>query len=209
MGPSKTIRMTKPVLYSYFRSSCSWRVRIALAYKDIDYEYRAVHLVRNGGEQHSEEFKRQDPAFIHNDETLTQSIAILEYLEEVFPERPSLLPEDPLKRAQVRQLVEVVNSGIQPLQNLATMYKHSDDKAEQFAWSKHFNEIGLQAYEELLQKTGGKYSVGDEVTLADCCLIPQVFGAEIRFKVDMSKYPNVQRICKNLEQLPAFVKALP
>nr|APH81356.1 GST zeta [Tigriopus kingsejongensis] len=174
--------MTKPVLYSYFRSSCSWRVRIVLALKDIEYEYRPVHLVKDGGEQHQADFLKlnpmaQVPALTMGDRILTQSVAIIEYLEEAYPQHP-ILPTDPWLRAQVRQIVEIIGSGTQPVQNLSVMKMARDDPAQRVEWSHYWIRQGLSAVESVLSQTAGRYCVGDEVTMADCCLVPQIYNAE-------------------------------
>jgi len=210
--PAHRTNIMKPILYSYWRSSCSWRVRIALELKSVDYEYRAIHLVKNGGQQLTSEYGEinplnQVPAFVYNDETITQSMAILEYLEAIFPE-VKLLPYEPLQKAKVREICEVINAGTQPIQNLSVMNKHSDIQAERVAWSHFWINKGLIAVEVLVSKSGGKYCVGDEITMADCCLIPQVYNAN-RFKVDMKQFPNINRIVQNLEQVKAFVRAHP
>ncbi|KAK6182941.1 hypothetical protein SNE40_010511 [Patella caerulea] len=200
----------KPILYSYFRSSCSWRVRIALAIKGVEYEYKAVHLVKDGGEQHTEDFKsknpmQQVPAFVVDDQTLVQSLPIIEYIEEVYP-GPSLLPKDPIQRAKVRGLAEVINSGIQPLQNLTVLqYLNEDTKKD---WAKHWIHNGFISLEKMLKETSGKYCFGDEVSMADVCLPPQVFNAN-RFQVDMNEFPVISRINEELSKIEAFRVAEP
>uniref|UniRef100_A0A2R5LKH8 Putative glutathione s-transferase n=1 Tax=Ornithodoros turicata TaxID=34597 RepID=A0A2R5LKH8_9ACAR len=201
---------SKPILYSYFRSSCAYRVRIALALKNIDYEYRAVSLIKDGGEQHSSEFKKlnpmsQVPVLVVDGQTLSQSLAIIEYLEEKYP-GTSLLPKDPILRAKARSLAHLVASGIQPLQNLNVLQRLDETKRNE--WCVHFISKGFQALEEMLTKTAGKYCVGDEVSVADACLVPQVYNAN-RFKVDMSTFPNIVRINAALVELPAFKAAHP
>ncbi|XP_063589423.1 probable maleylacetoacetate isomerase 2 isoform X1 [Penaeus indicus] len=198
---------SKPILYSYFRSSCSWRVRIALAHKGVDYEYRAINLLKQ--EQVSDEYKKlnplgQVPALIVNENTLTQSISILEYLEEAFPQKP-LLPKDLLKRAKVREVCEIIGSGIQPLQNLAVLQKIGETKME---WGHFYIQNGFVALEQVLANSAGKYCVGDEVTIADCCLVPQVYNAN-RFKVDMAAFPVISRVHDALMSLDAFKAAHP
>jgi len=195
----------KPVLYSYWRSSCSWRVRAALAYKKIDYETKVVNLIKDGGQQHSTEYNHLNPAelvptlFI-DDHYITESLSILEYLEETHAE-PPLLPADAFKRAQVRAIALEIVAGIQPLQNLAVLKYVGDEKKND--WAKHFVSKGLSAVEKMLGKTAGKYCVGDAVTFADCCLVPQIYNAE-RFKVDMSQFPTIKRINDSLLQLDMF-----
>ncbi|XP_045132524.1 maleylacetoacetate isomerase-like isoform X3 [Portunus trituberculatus] len=176
LTPTPAMTTPKPILYSYFRSSCSWRVRIVLAHKKIDYEYQPIHLLKK--EQVSDEYTKvnpmgQVPALIVEDKMLTQSISIMEYLEETYPQNP-LLPKEPLLRAKVREICEVIGSGIQPLQNLAVLQKIGDEKME---WGHFYINKGFCALEQLLAGCAGKYSVGDQVTLADCCLVPQVYNA--------------------------------
>ncbi|TRY71694.1 hypothetical protein TCAL_01011 [Tigriopus californicus] len=201
-----------PILYSYFRSSCSWRVRIVLAHKQIKYEYKAVHLVRDGGEQHQAEFRalnplEQVPAFQLGDKVLTQSVAIMEFLEEQYPEHP-LLPKDPWPRAKVREIVEMICSGTQPIQNLSVMNMAREDLPERVRWSHHWITRGLAGVEVILQQTAGQCCFGDHVTLADCCLIPQVYNAN-RFSVDMEAFPTIKRVANHLQGLAAFQAAQP
>ncbi|XP_014463776.2 maleylacetoacetate isomerase isoform X4 [Alligator mississippiensis] len=167
----------KPVLYSYFQSSCSWRVRIALALKGITYDQVPVNLLKDGGQQ----------------------LAIIEYLEETRP-NPRLLPQDQKKRAQVRMISDHIVSGIQPLQNLAVLQRVGEKKLE---WAQHYITNGFQALEQILKNTAGRYCVGDEVSMADLCLVPQVYNAE-RYKVDLAPYPTITRINKTLLELEAF-----
>lgn len=205
----ETVGNTKPVLYSYFRSSCSWRVRIALAFKNIDYEYRAVNLVKDGGEQHSKEFTKLNPrcevpVFVDGEQALTHSVPIIEYLEETRP-LPPLLPSDPVQRAKVRGIVESIVSGIQPLQNLNVLVRVGEGKQE---WAKYWIERGFAALEEQLRNTSGTCCFGDSVTIADLCLVPQVFNAN-RFGVDMTKYPIISRINEFLSSLEEFQNTHP
>ncbi|XP_060605444.1 maleylacetoacetate isomerase-like isoform X2 [Ruditapes philippinarum] len=202
----------QPILYSYFRSSASWRVRIVLALKGVDYEYKAVNLVKDGGQQHSEEFKalnpmEQVPAFVIGETALTQSLAIIDYLEDVYP-KPAIVPEDPIKKAQARALAELIAAGTQPIQNLGVLQKVSDKPEERAEWGQFWIDKGFAAYEKMVQSTAGKYSVGDEITIADVCLVPQLYNAQ-RFKVDMTKFPTITRIIDALSELPAFKAADP
>ncbi|XP_026705767.1 maleylacetoacetate isomerase isoform X1 [Athene cunicularia] len=194
----------KPILYSYFRSSCSWRVRIALSLKGISYDLVPVNLLKDGGQQFSAEFKavnpmQQVPALKIDGITLSQSLAIIHYLEDTHP-NPRLLPQDLKKRAQVRMIADHIVSGIQPLQNLSILKQMGEKKME---WAQNCIASGFQALEQLLHHTAGRYCVGDEVSMADLCLVPQVFNAE-RFKVDMGPYPTITRINKALLELEAF-----
>ncbi|XP_016075768.1 PREDICTED: maleylacetoacetate isomerase isoform X1 [Miniopterus natalensis] len=195
----------KPILYSYFRSSCSWRVRIALALKGIDYETLPVNLIKDGGQQFSKEFQalnpmKQVPALKIDGITIGQSLAIIEYLEETRP-APRLLPQDPKKRALVRMISDLIASGIQPLQNLSVLKQVGQEN--QLTWAQKVINSGFNALEQILQNTAGKYCVGDEVSMADLCLVPQVANAE-RFKVDLAPYPTISRINKSLLALEAF-----
>lgn len=205
--------MDKPVLYSYYRSSASWRVRTALAFKGIDYEYKAVNLVKDGGQQLTEEYKalnpiKQVPTLVIDGITLGQSMAILEYLEETRPEK-RLLPVDPKQKAKVRQISEMINSGIQPIQNLSVLKmieKVTGDESKKVEWAKHWITNGLQAVELMLGKTSGKYCVGDEVSFADLFLVPQMYNA-VRFEVDLAPFPIIKRVVEECGKLDAFKKA--
>jgi len=201
----------KPKLYSYWRSSCSWRVRTALALKNISYEYIPVHLLRGGGEQLKPEYAKlnpmkQVPTLLINGLVLTESLAIIEYLDEVFP-TPSLLPPfgQPAQRAKVRELSFIISS-IQSLANLKVSKRVGEE--QKLSWMQHWIREGFQSLEAVLSQSAGKYSVGDEVTVADLCLVPQVYNAR-RFNVDLTPYPTIVRVDANLNQLPAFKASHP
>jgi maleylpyruvate isomerase len=203
-------------LYSYWRSSCSWRVRIALHHKGLGFHYEPIHLVRDGGEQHSGEYRLRNPmeevpVLYVQGEPLSQSMAILEYIEEVHPE-PALLPKSPMDRARVRQLVQIISSGIQPIQNLGVMQKlakdYGLDKPATQKWSKDWISRGLGAFAQAVASWGGRYSYGDEVSLADCCLVPQLYNAR-RFGVDLGLLDRLVAIESELSSQPAFVAAHP
>jgi len=202
----------KAILYSYFRSSCSWRVRIALAMKQIPYEYRAVHLVN--GEQMKPEFAqlnpmKEVPLYVENGKSIAQSLAIMEFLEELHP-KPALLPADPYLRAKTRQLCQIIASDTQPVQNLRVleMIKAKLGDKERQEWARHWIDNGLKGMEAEVARTAGKYCMGDSVTMADCCLIPQLFNAR-RFNVDLTPFPTLMRVEKALELLPECKAAHP
>ncbi|GAC1352870.1 MAG: maleylacetoacetate isomerase [Polyangiales bacterium] len=186
------------VLHHYWRSSSSWRVRWALALKGISYRDRAVDLLK--GEQGASTFSASSPmglvpCLVVDDRPLSESVAILEWLEEMHP-APPLLPKAPWRRARVRQLVELINAGTQPLQNLAVMRHVSTETDAQKAWATHWVMRGLQSIERDLaiietEIGGGRFAVGDEITFADLFLVPQVYNAR-RFGIDLTAYP---RLC--------------
>ena len=198
----------KPVLYSYFRSSCSWRVRIALELKGVRYEYKPVNLLQ--GEQNSDAYQKVNPiggvpTLVVDGHPICQSLAIIEYLDEKYPD-PSLLPEDPIKRADVRKLALIIAADIQPVQNLRVLKFVGDEKKMELGHWTISN--GFAALEKCLKTTAGKYCYGNEITMVDLCLIPQIFNAH-RFKVDMSSYPTICRIQEELNKLDAFKKSHP
>lgn len=200
-------------LHGYWRSSASWRVRLALEWKGLAYENLPVHLVQDGGQQHTEAYRAKNPMRqvplleLDQGRALTQSLAILEYLEEVHPV-PALLPEDPFLRAKVRQIAEIVNAGIQPLQNLGTLQRVQALGGDSKDWAREWIERGLAAVEQELSRYAGAFCVGDQLTFADLCLIPQLYGAR-RFEVDLAPYPHATRIEAACAELPAFRRAHP
>ena len=206
------------ILYSYWRSSCSWRVRIALALKNVDYAYVPIHLVKN--EQMSDSYtslnsSEEVPTLKIDGLVLNQSLSIIEYLDETRSGGVTLLPKDPATRAKVRQISDMVAQAIQPIQNLRVLRKimswYDDDAMKQkrkVEWGRHWIAHGFAALEKVLTATAGKYCVGDRVTMADLCLVPQVYNAN-RFKVDMDKFPTINRVHSNLVVLEAFKKAHP
>ena len=202
-------------LYTYFRSSAAYRVRIALNLKGIAYEAIPIHLTKNGGAQNAPEFRAVNPQgrlpalALDNGDILTQSLAIVEYLDETHP-KPPLLPADPVERAKVRALADLIACDIHPLNNLiALQYLRRELKHEQGAidtWYHHWIVQGFAALEAMLKP--GPYSFGREVTLADVCLVPQVFNAR-RLKVPLDKFPNIVAVDAACLKLPAFDKARP
>ena len=191
--------MERCTLYHYWRSSASWRVRWALAIKGVAFDAVGIDLV--AGEQTAAAHQARNPIgrvpalVLADGRSLGESVAILEWLDETIP-APALYPEDPWQRARTRQLVEIVNAAMQPLQNISVLRRLSPDGPVQRAWSAHFNELGLGAYEALLTQIAaegggnGPFSVGDALTAADIFLVPQVYSAR-RFHVDVSRYPRV------------------
>jgi maleylacetoacetate isomerase len=206
-------------LYSYFRSSASYRLRIALALKGLAYETVAVHLLKGGGEQHQPAFRAVNPAGLvpvlqDGDSVLTQSLAIMEYLDEAYPASP-LLPRDLLGRARVRALALTIACDVHPLGNLRVLNYVGDTlgagEEGRKAWACHWIALGFEAFEEMLSRPGaptGLFCHGDTPGMADCCLVPQVFNAR-RFGLDLAPYPTVKRIAGHCEALATFVKAHP
>jgi maleylacetoacetate isomerase/maleylpyruvate isomerase len=201
-------------LYNYFRSSASYRVRIALALKGLAYDYKAVHLPRN--EQFNESYAavsaaRLVPLLRDGEATLTQSLAIIEYLEETHP-KPPLLPKDPVQRARVRAMALDIACEIHPLNNLRVLryltrdLKVSEDDKNR--WYRHWVETGLEAVERQLTAAPARFCHGDVPTLADCCLVPQIFNAR-RFDCRTDHVPQVMRVFDACMQLDAFGKTQP
>ena len=205
------------VLYGYFRSSAAFRARIALNLKGIQPELRFVHLLRNGGEQHTEEYRKLNPqqlipALVHGGHTITQSLAIIEYLDEIVPE-PPLLPKDAPGRARCREIAYAVACDIHPVNNLRVLLhlrdKFGADDETRKQWSRHWIALGFDALEALLQSPEtGKFCHGDTPSLADICLIPQIVNAR-RIAFDMTPYPTIARIEAQALAHPAFEAALP
>jgi len=202
------------VLFSYFRSSSSWRIRTVLNLKSLPYTTIPISLLK--GDQSSEEYKTINPlgtvpCLRIDGEYLAESMAIAEYLEERFPENPcKLLPKDLVQRARVREVCEAVNAGMQPLQNLRVLNAIEEKfKGDRIEWAKHWNDTGFATLDKLLSITKGKHAVGDQITLADVFIFPQFVNAVARFKIDPLDYPNVKEIVDNVKDNEAFVKALP
>lgn len=204
---------SRPILYSYWRSSCSHRVRIALNLKGVDYEYKAVNLLK--GEQSDPEFMKINPmkfvpALVDGDAVIGDSYAIALYLEDKYPE-PPLLPKDLKMKALNIQIASIVCSGIQPLHNL-TLLRYIEQKVgtgESVPWVQQQIDKGFTAVENMIKACAGKYATGDEVQLADVFLAPQIFGAVTRFQIDMSNYPTLARVHDEYMRHPAFQAALP
>jgi maleylacetoacetate isomerase len=208
------------VLYSYWRSSAAYRVRIALNLKGLDYETRPVHLVRNGGEQHSADYRALNPqetvpCLLDGDRVVTQSLAIMEYLDEMYPaEEAALLPMDARGRAQVRALSLAVACDIHPLGNLRVL-QHLEttlgaSEEQRAAWSRYWIDLGFKALETMLDDSAatGRYCHGEQPGMADACLIPQVYNA-LRWKLPLDAYPTIARIHAACNELDAFQRAAP
>ena len=206
-------------LYSYFRSSAAYRVRIGLTLKGLSPEYAPIHLLRGGGEQHGAAYRAKNPqglvpAIELDDGTvLTQSLAILEWLEETRPE-PPLLPRSPIERARVRSLALLVACDVHPLNNSRVLtYVTATlgaSEEQRLGWIRHWIGIGLRAFEERLagEKETGAFCHGDMPTLADVCLVPQLYNAR-RFGADLGDLPTITRIESACLSLPAFDRARP
>jgi maleylacetoacetate isomerase len=205
-------------LHSYWRSSAAYRVRIGLNLKGLAYDIAPVHLVRDGGEQHRPDFAAMNPQELvpvlqHGQRMLRQSLAILEYLDEMWP-TPPLLPATARDRVRVRGLAQLVACDIHPLNNLRVLQYLERDwgvpGAERDVWVKHWIVEGFRALEALLagSPSTGEYCDGHAPGLADCCLVPQVYNAR-RFGVDMAPFPIIARIERECLQLPAFDAARP
>jgi maleylpyruvate isomerase len=198
-------------LYSYWRSSCSWRVRIALAYKRLPHALAPVHLLRGGGEQHAGGYAALNPLaqvptlITEAGEVLTQSLAIVEYLEELYPE-PPLLPSGALARARARELASIVATGIQPLQNLSVLQAIDELGGDRAAWSRRWIERGLAALEA--RATPGPYLAGAQPSIADVFAVPQLYNAR-RFGIDLAAYPTLSRAEEACLELPAFTDTRP
>lgn len=206
-------------LYSYFRSSAAFRVRIALAVKDIDYQMISIHLTKDGGQQKTDAYKKINsqglvPALeTDRGDTLTQSLAILEYIEETYPQ-PHILPKNAVQRAYVRSISNQIACDIHPLNNLRVL-KYLEEKLLQSkdrvnGWYQYWIEQGLKPLEETIatSRYKGIFCCGDQVSMADICLIPQLYNAR-RFNCRLDIYPTLLTIEQECLKQPAFIKSLP
>ena len=202
-------------LYSYYRSSAAFRVRIALNLKGLAYETQAIHLIKDGGHNRRPEYRAVNPQMrvpalvTPGGEVLIQSLAIIEYLDETHPQ-PPLLPKDPIARAKVRALSELIACDIHPLNNTSSLrYLKNKLGQEQSAidtWYHHWVLEGFEALEQLIE--AGPYCCGDAVTIADVCLVPQLYNAR-RLKVPLDKFPKILSVDAACQKLDAFDRARP
>lgn len=213
--------MNKLTLYNYFRSSTSFRVRLALEIKKLTYDYKPVHLLNNGGEQHSTEYRALNPMGgvpILAHETITekrivgQSMAITEYLDDAFPQTYQLFPKDPYKKSLIKQFCENINADIHAYGNLRTLkYLENNlnvSEEQKTKWIHHFTLTGLTACEKMLEQHAGLYCFGDQVSAADTFLIPQIVTAQ-RFKVPLESLPKINQIFNHCMNIESFKKAHP
>ena len=209
--------MKNLILYNYFRSSTSYRARIALALKKLEYEYYPVHLINNGGEHHSESYRKLNPmgglpTLVHDGKPISQTMAILQYLDEAFPQTYALFPKDFFQKAKVIQFCENINTDIHPVQNLKVLkyigknFGCNEEQKEQ--WVQHWISEGFHAVEKFAQESAGEFCFGSTVTAADIFLVPQMVTAE-RFHTDLTSFPTLNRIYKNCLELPEFKNAHP
>jgi len=203
-------------LYGYWRSSAAYRVRIAMHLKGLAFESIAVHLVKEGGEQHKADYTKLNPThlvptLVDDNIVLHQSLAIIDYLDEKYP-TTAIYPEDIVAKAQVKALALDVACEIHPVNNLRVQQYLANElslqESDKLAWSHHWMTVGFSAVEQQLKASSGQFCFGDKITMADICLVPQVYNAN-RFKLDMTEFPNIRRVVENCNQQPAFIAALP
>ncbi|KAI5257432.1 maleylacetoacetate isomerase [Aureobasidium subglaciale] len=202
--------MSSLTLYEYYRSSCSARLRIALDLKAI--EYKAIYVNLNKAEHLKHDYGLKNPSrsvpTLMVDETwgIPQSMAALEYLEEAYPQSNPLLPTDTKSRANVRTLAEIIAIDTQPLTNDTPMKRAEESGADSKQWAQAFTNRGLEAFEKVASKTAGRYSCGDDVTLADVCLVPALWNAE-KFEVSLEPYPTICRVYAELKEHASFIRS--
>jgi maleylacetoacetate isomerase len=206
----------KPILFTYFRSSCAHRVRLALNLKGIPYESRFIHLVKDGGEQHKTDYKNLNPKeevpyFIHGEKAMAQSSSIIRYIDHTWPDFP-LYPSDFYLKIKADEYCQIINSGIQPLQNLSVLNylekELSVSSDQKIKWAQHFISRGLMALECELKKYSGTYALGNAITIVDLFLIPQM-KTSLRFQIPLENYPRLFDIYQACLSLPAFIESSP
>lgn len=213
--------MENITLYNYFRSSTSYRVRIALHLKKLNFEYKPIHLLNNGGEQNSADYRKLNPmggvpTLVHSTpqgtQTIAQSSAIIEYLDEAFPQSFQLLPKDAALRAHIRQFCQIINADTHAYGNLKTLgyltRTLNINEDQKSSWLNYWFNEGLVACEKILETTSKQFCFGEQATAADAFLIPAVTTAQ-RFNVDTKKYLNINRVFENCLQQEPFAKAHP
>ena len=205
--------LKKPILFTFPMSSCSWRVRTILNLKKIEYSPLFINLLETENEK--KEFEKINPSkfipalYIEN-EIITESMAIAEFLEEKYPLKKNLLSKNLIEKTKTRTICELINAGTQPFQNLRTLREIDNIyKGGKLAWAHKFNFIGLQAVEKFIEGTKGKYCVGDSISLADCFVLPQYRGAVKRFGIKSEDFPNIESVYKNLKDMEEFRLAYP
>lgn len=208
--------MQKFELYSYYRSSASFRARIALNLKNVTYAIHPVNLILNGGEQKSETYRilnpsAQVPTLVHDGKTLGQSVAIIDYLDLIIPE-PALFSKDPYQRALQLQACEIINSGIQPYHNVAALSELGNqagfDQAKKDIWTIHWLTNGMRTFEKFISTHAKEFCFGSTVSVVDCFMVPSFYNVQ-RYHIDESKFPNCMRIAKACLDLEAFQAAHP
>lgn len=204
------------VLYSYFRSSTAYRTRIALHLKGVPFIQKTVHLLEGGGQQHSPDYRSINPAgevpsLIHRGQTLSQSMAIIEYLDALYP-TPPLLTGSPFDQAKIRQIAEHINCGIHPIANLKVQQYLTRElgatEDQKTKWVQYWIRLGMEALENIVSKTAGEYAYKDQLSLADLFIIPQIFSSQ-RFGVPLDSYPTLRRINEKCLEQQAFRLAHP
>lgn len=213
--------MSQFILYNYYRSSTSYRARIALNLKQIKYEYMPVHLLKDGGEQHRPEYKELNPTsgvptLIHIEgtqkHTIAQSMAIIEYLDEVKKNPHPLFPGSAIDRSLIRQICEMVNSDMHALGNLRVMQylekEYGADAKKKEQWIQHWVSKGFAAIETMISRHGGQFCYKDQVTAADLFIVTHAFAAQ-RFNVDISQFPKIKSVNDRCLEIPEFMAAHP
>lgn len=202
------------ILYGYYRSSASYRVRIILNYKNITHKHSPVHLINNGGEHKSENYKKinsfqQVPSLVHGEHKITQSMAIAQYLEDICP-KPALIPSNKLEKAYVLQICEIINSGTQPMHNLSLLQKIKSDfnVSDTQEWCQFWINKSLISLEKILSQRSQKFALNNEISLADIFIVPQIYSL-YRFGLNLDNFPLLKNIEDNTKNIKAFADAHP